>query len=230
MQYGWSAFQYIVILSICLFSTHALADDLRLQLRDLAVQHGFIIKHLDRVDAAPAKLVMGDLDQQLKELLGEHNYVVSYNADKRIDSIEILNRISPDYQDSRGHTISSLRYGMHQIVQAVLVGPGDVRLISSLVVDTGASTIVLPESMIAELGMADNKLRDTWVQTANGKVKAKMGILNSVEIGTALVNNVAVTFVPDDRLGNQKLLGMSFLKHFQVTLDEVNNELILLSD
>jgi len=42
------------------------------------------------------------------------------------------------------------------------------------------------------------------------------------------VNDVKVTFISDDRLGNTMLLGMSFLERFNVTIDDAHNALILL--
>ncbi|MBA3493974.1 MAG: retroviral-like aspartic protease family protein [Gammaproteobacteria bacterium] len=63
---------------------------------------------------------------------------------------------------------------------------------------------------------------------ASDRVAAKLGVLKSVRLGEISVNDVKVTFISDDRLGNTMLLGMSFLERFNVTIDDAHNALILL--
>jgi aspartyl protease family protein len=57
----------------------------------------------------------------------------------------------------------------------------------------------------------------------------KLGKLGSVRVGDVVSEGVAVTFLPDDRLGGNKLLGMSFLGRFQVTIDDTNRQIILVT-
>ena len=97
-------------------------------------------------------------------------------------------------------------------------------------VDTGASTVVLPQSMIGRLGFAVGELRDGWTQTANGRVRAKVGKLQSIAVGTAMAQDVTVTFLEDNRLNGAKLLGMSFLQRFRITIDDANRRIILVSE
>ena len=97
-----------------------------------------------------------------------------------------------------------------------------------LMVDTGATRIVLPESMTRTLGFSDKDLKSGWTQTANGKVRTEQGILRSVQVGRAIVDDVAVNFVADEALGKNALLGMSFLGRFRITIDERNERLILM--
>jgi aspartyl protease family protein len=51
-----------------------------------------------------------------------------------------------------------------------------------------------------------------------------------VKVGDATAENVEVSFIADELLGNQGILGMSFLRNFRMSLDDKNDELILLSD
>ena len=97
-------------------------------------------------------------------------------------------------------------------------------------VDTGASTVVLPKSMIGQLGFAVDELRDGWTQTANGRVRVKTGTLRSVAVGSAMAQDVTVTFLEDKRLNGARLLGMSFLQRFRMTIDDANNRIILTSE
>jgi aspartyl protease family protein len=82
--------------------------------------------------------------------------------------------------------------------------------------------------MMATLGFRSGALTDGWSQTANGKVKVKMGTLRSVKVGDAEAKNLRVTFIADDRVGKTKLLGMNFLKSFRFSIDDKKNQLILL--
>ncbi len=125
------------------------------------------------------------------------------------------------------HIIPARRRGSHQLVDVVLVGPGQAPVTVSLMVDTGASTVVLPASMMRVLGFSPEDLRDGWTQTANGRVRAKMGMLASVDVGSAVAEEVKVTFLDDQKLGGSKLLGMSFLQRFRMTIDDANGRIIL---
>ena len=89
-------------------------------------------------------------------------------------------------------------------------------------VDTGASTLVLPQSLASSLGYEPGELKSVRVQTANGKTTGMTGILDSVRVGEAESDQVAVTFVADHLLGGKRLLGMSFLGRFRMTIDSSN--------
>jgi aspartyl protease family protein len=89
---------------------------------------------------------------------------------------------------------------------------------------------VLPASLSSALGFRRADLQDGWTQTASGRVPIKRGFLPSVKIGEATAQNVEVSFIADELLGTQKILGMSFLRNFRMSLDDKNNELILLAD
>ncbi len=128
------------------------------------------------------------------------------------------------------YTIKTTRRGPHHHVEAVLSGPNGYTQALTLLIDTGATTVVLPASLSAALGFRREELQDGWTQTANGRVPIKRGILASVKIGEATAENVEVSFIADELLGTQKILGMSFLRNFRMSLDDKNNELILLAD
>ena len=69
-----------------------------------------------------------------------------------------------------------------------------------------------------------------WAQTANGRVRAKTGTLHSVAVGNATARDVTVTFLEDKRLNGSRLLGMSFLQRFRMTIDDANSRIILTSE
>ena len=201
--------------------------DLRVQLRELAAAHGFILKGLERLGDDAATPVSGDLRHQIERLLEKYNFVLLHDADGGIAEVRISypKQAAPILPDT--YAIQTTRKGLHHVVEAVLIGPGSARMTTSLMVDTGATTVVLPASMIAPLGFRPDDLRDGWSQTANGRIAIKRGTLTSLRIGNVVAHDVAVAFVVDPRLPDTRLLGMSFLGRFRVTLDEADDLLIL---
>jgi len=201
-------------------------SDLRAQIESLASRHGFAVDGLERIEAGPAKaLAGGSLNRDLRAILGDYNYLLVHDPDGEIRQLRIFGIKSPA---PPRHVVRTTRRGTHHLVETELVGPTGKWQTFSLMLDTGASIIVLPNSMIEELGFRLEDLRRGTANTANGPVPIRLGKLRQVRIGQARVNEVAVGFVADDRIGERYLLGMSFLNHFRVTIDDRANRLTLL--
>lgn len=99
-----------------------------------------------------------------------------------------------------------------------------------LIVDTGASLTVLSTTVAIDLGIlgtTDNEL--LTINTAGGSVQVNANYLSSLSIGNASAENIAVAIhdLPDIPEQIEGLLGMSFLKHFLITLDAEQARLIL---
>jgi aspartyl protease family protein len=189
---------------------------LRAQLEVLATKYGFIISGLDQISAgATQKSGEGNVEDRLKALLEDYNFVVIAPSPGKIEKIIITSLKQPPDKRYVSPYVLTTRVGAQHRVQAVITGPNNQDQDVELVVDTGASTVVLPASMSRQLGFQPEDLVDGIAQTASDRVKAKLGI--------------KVTLIPDDRLGNTLLLGMSFLERFKVTIDDARNELILLA-
>jgi clan AA aspartic protease (TIGR02281 family) len=123
-------------------------------------------------------------------------------------------------------TIPLQKIGGSFVVQANLNNERTAHLI----VDTGASMTVLSSNIAIDLGIlgtTDNEL--LTVNTAGGSVQVNMNYLSLLQVGTAQAKNVAVAIhdLPDIPEQIEGLLGMSFLKHFLVTLDAEHARLIL---
>ena len=125
--------------------------------------------------------------------------------------------------------MNTVRVGMHHQIQATLTGPNNVDIGVNLLVDTGATTLVLPESMIAPLGFNREGLQAGVSQTAGGSIPVRIGLLSSVKVGDVAAENVQVSFIADKQLSGARLLGMSFLNRFRFSLDDEKNELLLMS-
>ena len=80
--------------------------------------------------------------------------------------------------------------------------------------DTGASDIAIPEALAGNLGLTKN--RRIVVRTANGNARAYRTRLTSVGIGDIKLYDLNATILTN-MPGDEILLGMNFLKHFEIT-------------
>lgn len=208
----------------------ALASDLRHVLVGLSRQYGFSVEGIEHVSLEEqVQEPHGSVQVQVGEVLRDYNYLLVAGPGRSIERVVIVGakRYSPASVASAA--VRMTRDGMHHRVEAVLVGPNGHLIPTSLIIDTGASNVVLPESMMEVLGYRPTEIRSTVSQTASGTVPVKLATLSSVSIGPNMERDVTVTFVQDKKLGDLRLLGMSFLSRFRVTIDDEKNELILLS-
>ena len=203
---------------------------LRNELEVLASQHSFTISGINKLEDEAANLGSeASLEERLKSLLSGYNYLLVHDATGEISELRILGPHASAEELERRVSVKTMRRGVHHWVEAILVGPRGARRTLPLLVDTGASTVVLPNSMIEELGFKPSELQDGETQTAAGSVNVKLGQLYSVQVGHAHLRDVAVGFIEDDKLGEQPLLGMSFLGRFRLTIDDENNRVMLLT-
>jgi aspartyl protease family protein len=203
---------------------------LRNELEVLASQHSFTISGINKLKDETAKLGSeASLDERLKSLLNGYNYLLVHDATGEISELRILGPHPSAEEVERRVAVKTMRRGVHHLVEAILVGPRGAKRTLPLLVDTGASTVVLPNSMIEELGFKPSELQDGETQTAAGSVNVKLGQLYSVQVGHAHLRDVGVGFIEDDKLGEQPLLGMSFLGRFRLTIDDENNRVMLLT-
>jgi aspartyl protease family protein len=80
--------------------------------------------------------------------------------------------------------------------------------------DTGASDIAVPESLANEIGLI--KKQRIVVKTANGNARAYRTRIASVGIGDIKLYDLNATILTN-MPGKEILLGMNFLKHFEIT-------------
>lgn len=223
----------LLILAGLAWAAMAAAQDadggLRGQIDALATRAGFTVNGLERIGEASARPTPdGPPARQIEELLKGYNYIIVHEANGGIHELRILTRRSATGPVPRRGVVKTERRGSQHVVEAELIGPRGARRTVRLVVDTGASIVVLPSSMIEPLGFRAEELDDDEAETANGTVEVKMGTLRSVRVGEAKVGDVSVGFIADERIGTQPLLGMSFLERFRLTIDDKTNRVVLL--
>jgi len=84
----------------------------------------------------------------------------------------------------------------------------------TFLLDTGATNIAVPESVADEIGLS--KGYAVIVKTANGNAKAYSTRLDQVAIGDIRLYDLNATIL-SNMTGEKVLLGMNFLKHFEIT-------------
>lgn len=116
--------------------------------------------------------------------------------------------------------------GRSLVVEASLNG----RRTGRLLLDTGASVTVISQRLAQDAGADVNpQAPRITLHTANGPVQAPLTTLASVRVGGLEVNDVLVAIhdLPGVNSEIDGLLGMSFLRHFRVTIDPDRRELTL---
>ena len=229
---GWPrrGCQLLLAAALCLLGTVAApAAELGAILEELSKRHAFALQGLDRlspgdtVDALPS----GELNAQIRQLLQRYNYLVVSAEAHRVEKVVIIGA-KPDVPAAEAApSVAMRRDGVHHRVDASLTGRNGRVIETTLIIDTGASNLVLPSSMIEALGFRAQELANARSQTASGSVPVKLATLPAVAVGAKFAQDVAVSFVDDSRLGDLRLLGMSFLSRFTVTIDDRNRRLIL---
>ena len=204
-------------------------DSLRTQIESLASERGFQVRGADLIgEETGADANSKDAAGQISRLLANYNFVVTRDPQGRIAQLTIVGmRVSPAVSSVTSGEIPIERQSAEHYVEAVVQGPNGREVPLSVMVDTGASTLVLPRSLAGSLGYTADQLQAVRVQTANGMTEGQSAILQSVRVGDAETARVAVTFVDDRLLGGKRLLGMSFLGRFRMTIDGGNGLLQL---
>lgn len=116
--------------------------------------------------------------------------------------------------------------GDHIIVDTLIDG----RVTAQLMVDTGASIVLISSNIANRLGVEyEGITTEIDIIMADGSTaKAKPMILESVKVGDAEVKKVQAAILEKDVIGGvDGLLGMSFLSHFVIKVDSASNRLIL---
>lgn len=111
------------------------------------------------------------------------------------------------------------------IVQGVL----DDTVPVNLLFDTGASHMVISETLAKQLKPSSHDIRKIKVHTAGGSIEARTSMIAKVALGDVFKENVpALVTERDTRAqGFDAILGLSFLRDFKATVDYQNSEIIL---
>ena len=109
--------------------------------------------------------------------------------------------------DGRASVVLERRRSGHYLATGAINGQ-PVRFL----VDTGATDVAVSDTLARSIGLEFGPR--TTIMTAAGPVRGWLTRLDSVQLGALSLSDVRATIAPG--LGNQALLGMSFLKHFSI--------------
>lgn len=110
-------------------------------------------------------------------------------------------------------------------IEVMLNGKGT----RSMVLDTGASSVMLPSDFAAEVGLVPSVDTPTVrLQQADGTiVEGKSMTLKSVKVGQFVVENVPCVVLEEKAIAAEPLLGGTFLKHFIYRIDPDRGRLMM---
>jgi aspartyl protease family protein len=134
-------------------------------------------------------------------LFGIFDYLVSQHNNPNQNILTTTNGVQKEVvlqRNAYGHYVTSGTINTSNVV---------------FLLDTGASDVAIPESLADEIGLV--KGRAIIVKTANGNIKAFRTHLDSVAIGDIKLYDLNATILTN-MAGKEVLLGMSFLKHFEI--------------
>ncbi len=208
------------------------SQTLMAQLQHMAEEQGFEVSGLNRIQPAPpGEAGEGSSSQRIRQLLRGYDHVIIHQSKEQIGRLIILGpkraAPPPPLRDEE-NVLPTRRKGEHHLVAATLRGPTSATIEMELMVDTGASLVVLPASAVARLGLDPDQLETREMQTAKGSVQAKIGRLGSIELGSARLSDIEAAFVDGEQLGGNALLGMNVLGRYLFILDDEKNELTLI--
>jgi clan AA aspartic protease (TIGR02281 family) len=121
------------------------------------------------------------------------------------------------------YAVPLYRTGNAMLVDVILDGFLKTRLF----VDTGATLTVISEDLAKRLSLNLDQAAVVPLQSASGRFLAPLKKLRAIEVGGAVVRDVDVVVHDIGTPGMSGLLGMSFLDHFQVTVNAAAGVMIL---
>ncbi len=134
-------------------------------------------------------------------LFAGFDYLISQRINPNQNIVTTVNGYQKEIvlqRNSYGHYVSSGTINGHRV---------------TFLLDTGASDIAIPESIANRIELS--KGRTIVVKTANGNAKAYRTRLDSVAVGEIKLYDLNATILPNIT-GDEILLGMNFLKHFEI--------------
>ena len=135
-------------------------------------------------------------------LFAGFDYLISQRINPNQNIVTTVNGYQKEIvlqRNSYGHYVSNGTINGHEV---------------TFLLDTGASDIAIPESTANRIQL--KKGRSMVVKTANGNAKAYRTRLDSVALGEIKLYDLNATILPNIT-GDEILLGMNFLKHFEIT-------------
>lgn len=136
-----------------------------------------------------------------------------------------LARVADRLRAEEGKVVIRFKPGQRNIpVKATLNGSLD----HDFLIDTGASLVTIPSRTAEKLGLRlDQNTPEHWVSTAGGAVLAKEVTLDVIELEGRGVKDITAFVLDIPGRPEIGLLGLNYLKHFYVEIDNEQGVLML---
>jgi len=181
------------------------------------------------LDVGPGKVIfsVSEIERIDKSAPQELSLMRNKFAEDKQRAAALSREAAPRREDIPG-SINLIEQDGHVFVDSVING----KLRQRLILDTGATFIVLPYSTAKELRLDAGKAsKFAQLQLADGsRINAAFVVLDSVKVGPAEVNNVEAVILPQqvqDSGVYNGILGMSFLRRFNFKVDYIRRKLVL---
>jgi len=162
---SWCLALIVILVGFTGSSSIVMAEDLRWHLETLAAERGFRIESVALIgDEQKSNHKTKKLADRISQLLANYNFIISRDSQDRIAQLTIVGLgISPTATPPAPENIKTERYHSEHYVEVILTGPNGQFMPLKFMVYTGASTLVLPQSLGASLGFAANQLESVHV-------------------------------------------------------------------
>lgn len=176
-------------------------------------QYG-VTHYVDHISRVPAQY-RDQLEQlQLRKDHLSASERSALKAQQELQRQQMIKSLNTDNFETRVQIVGD------QVLVPVTLGYGGREVSTSLLLDTGASTLFLDSQLRSRLGMRG--LQQADAEVAGGKlIKIDIGTLDYVRIGPAKINRISAAF-SQSRSGNSAhigLLGMNVLRNFEYSID-----------
>jgi aspartyl protease family protein len=172
------------------------------------------------------------LDNAIKRLLKDFNYVMLYDESARsrgrIGKIILMSKIEKNDIDdrmrlAREEAVPASPDPPPENAQIIIKQNGSGHYLAAgkinshpveFIVDTGATLVAVPGALAREMRLARGQQRTVY--TANGHTKGFSTTLESIELQGLTKTGVPAIILTNMKTDNRVLLGMSFLRHFDL--------------
>lgn len=186
-------------------------------LKSWSAEHGFALFG-DALTAQHDVDLPGEgtpLARQLRHVLEGYAYILETRRDGSVVRLAIMGENGAKPVPSGRIELAMSGPKGDKRIQASLRGPGGTVQLPMLV-DTGASLVVLPKSLAEPLGLSLAGARSIKLRTANGDIEGQRLNLPAIKLGNTAVEKVDIAMVESETITDFGLLGMSLLSRYQI--------------